>query len=453
MSEAHRGPGPSVLADPWLWGWMAAGLALRAGLALVVAPDLVPRGDEGTYLEQAHLLRSTAVLETGHFVRPPVYFAFLAALGAAADALGLELRALTGVVQSVLGTLTAIPVYRSARRLAGPRAARIAVAFLMLDPTLVAYAHLLWPETLFGLLAAIVFDGIAGLETKPPWRIGALGLVTGLALLVKPVLGLFTLLLALHWVRRLGWLRALRLALVFGGAAALVVTPWVVRNQLRYGPSILIENQGPYNLWIGNGPAPARQILEAWRALPDPVTRSRTGVERGTRAIAADPGGFVARGALRTLNLWGLEFFVVRYAVFGGYGPIAPATLLAIFWIVQLGWAAVWLAAAAGLPRASRDPTFRLLLVYAAVFSVLVFALVGTTRFRVPFALPLCVAAGLGVARALARGLRRPEWIAVAIAAAVLGLSATRPVFRTIAAGDWTQVTELRDDGWRFFRY
>ena len=49
--------------------------------------------------------------------------------------------------------------------------------------------------------------------------------------------------------------------------------------------------------------------------------------------------------------------------------------------------------------------------------------------------------------------LGRSEWIAVGIAIAVLCLSATRPIFRTIALGDWSDVETLQHDDWRFFRY
>ena len=107
-------------------------------------------------------------------------------------------------------------------------------------------------------------------------------------------------------------------ALVLGLAAMTVVTPWVIRNQLRYGPAIILENQGPYNLWIGNEPTPAPRILAEWNAIGDPVERSRTGMERGLAAIRSDPAAFLQRSALRAVNLWGLEFFVVRHIVTGG---------------------------------------------------------------------------------------------------------------------------------------
>lgn len=444
---------PGWLADRWLLGWLAAGLALRAGLALLLDPGMQLRHDETVYLAAAERLRGSGVLETGALLRPPLYIAWLALLGWPADWLGLRLPLLAKLVQCGLGAATVLPVYHSALRLAGRRAARIAAGCFALDPTLVAYCHLLWPETLFGLLVAVVFDAVAGLEARRTPAVAGLGVLIGLAVLLKPVFGLFALLLAGQWLWRLGWCQAAQLVLVCGGAATLVVAPWAVRNQLRYGPSIVLENEGPYNLWIGNDPAPALAVHREWQELGDPVTRSRVGLARGLAAIGDDPGRFAARLPQRALNLWGLEFFVVRHAIAGGYGALARGELLGAFWILQLGWAALWLAAAAGLPGLWRDPSVRLWLAYAAGFTLLVAGMVATTRFRVPFALPLAVAAGAGVERALRRRLGRAEWIAVGIALALLALSASRPLFRTLACGDWTRVAELRDSEWRFFRY
>jgi 4-amino-4-deoxy-L-arabinose transferase-like glycosyltransferase len=413
----------------------------------------VPRGDEPNYLSRALHLYRQGVLDTGDFVRPPLYFALLAGLHALSAPFDWRLALVARLAQALAGAAAAVPVYRCARRLSGARAARLAAACLLFDPTLVAYTHLLWPETFFLLLVAVVFDGVAGLERRPPWRACALGAVTGLALLLKPAFGLFTLLLAAFWLWRLGLRGALRLTLLFGGAAALVVAPWVVRNQLRYGPAILLENQAPYNLWIGNDPAPPLQILQEWQALPDPVTRSRVANERGRAAIAADPAGFVRHSAVRALNLWGLEFFVLRHAVIGGYGELGRADLLRVFWLLQLSTLLLFVAAALGLRRALRDESLRLLAVYAAVFTLVVSALVTTTRFRVPFAFLLCVSAGLGLDALFARRLAWRDAAAAACALCVLSLSATRPLFRTLGSGDFEQVEELRRVDWTFFRY
>lgn len=438
--------------DGWLLALMAVGLAIRVAATLLLDAGMHPRGDEVGYLREAAAFRRTGILETGFDVRPPLYFVLLAGFGSLADWIGASVGLVTKLFQCLASCLTAIPVYRTTRRVGGVVAARVAVAFLMFDATLIAYTHLLWPETFFLLLVAIVFDGVAAIEQRPAAVRALLGVAIGLALLLKPAFGLFTLLLAGYWWLRLGPKRALRLALLVGGVAALVISPWVVRNQLRYGPAIILENQGPYNLWMGNDPRPPRQILQEWKSL-DPLSQARTGTQRGLEAIARDPGAFAANFVRRALNLWGLEFFVVRHAIIGGYGRIDRGTFLLLFWVVQLSYAIHLLAAAAGLRSAARDPTLRLVLVYAAAFTAMVAALVVTTRWRVPFAFLTAAAAGLSVERLRTRSLGRPDLAAVAAALGLLAISLSRPLFLTIASGSFARVHELSRWSWRFFRY
>ena len=255
------------------------------------------------------------------------------------------------------------------------------------------------------------------------------------------------------WLLRLGPARALRLVLLFGAAAALVASPWVIRNQLRYGPAILLENQGAYNLWAGNARESVAEVTAEWKALPDPVTRSRVGVERGIQAIREDPAEFLWRALHRVINLWGLEYFVVRHFAIRGYGEVSREQFLWVFWAIQLAWTAQLLCGAAGLATGNRDPTLRLALLHMALFTLVVSALVGTTRFRVGFAFPLCVTAGVGLGRLLARGLSRRDLVAVLGAAALLCVSAAKPPLRTALLGDFYRVGELGQQPWRSFRY
>lgn len=450
----ERGSGlRAALDDRVLVALMGAGLLVRAVLAVAAEPVLAFTGDDRVYVEGAAALRQTGELDTGAFVRPPLYFLFLAATSWLAERIPGSWALTTMLLQSVASTATAIPVYAAARRIAGVRAARLAAAFLLFDPTLVAYTHMLWPETLYLLFASLVFHGIGEPAPRPGWREAGLGALAGAAMLTKPVFGLFTLLLFGWWVRALGLRAALRFALVFGGVAAIVVAPWLIRNQLRYGPAILLENQAAYNLWIGNGRERPWEVRDAWAAMDDPVERSRTGFERGLAGIAADPAAAARRAVDRALRLWGLEFFAVRHLAYGGYGDISRSHFLAAFWVIQLAWAAAWIAAAAGLGTAARDPGLRLVLVFAVVFTALVSLMVGTTRFRVPFAFPLSIAAGVGVTRLLSRRLSLRSLVPVGVALLLLAHSAARPMFRQMITGRFASVRELQTRTWYFFEY
>jgi len=439
-----------IVSDRWVFAMMVAGFAIRYALAIVLDGHMAFRGDEGTYTRLGATFFSND-FDTGPFVRPPLYFAFLAATRAISDPATWLLN--TKLLQCLAGVAVAIPVYRSARRVGGVRAARIAAGFVLFDPTLIAFSHLLWPETFFLLVVAIVFDGAPHLETHASWRTVGLGILTGLAMLLKPVFGLFTLLLAAHWLVRRGLSTALKIAIVFGGAAALVISPWVIRNQMLYGPSIILENQGPYNLWSGNSPESPRSILKEWRELGDPLTRSRVATERGIEAIKQDPGGFARNTVVRVLNLWGLEYFAVRHLATGGYKDLSRARILTCFWIIQIGWAIAFLAAAAGLGPVIRDPALRLAVTYSVVLTIIVSVMVSTTRFRVPFAFWISIAAGIGLERILAHRINRRTVALMCGALLVLALSASRPVFWKIITGDFEKRHELVREDWRFFRY
>ena len=143
----------------------------------------------------------------------------------------------------------------------------------------------------------------------------------------------------------------------------------------------------------------------------------------------------------------------MRYVVIGGYGPASREALLATFWGLQAAYAIALLCAALGLRRLTADPTLRLLLVHAAVFTAIVSLMVTTTRFRVPFAFLLAVASGAGLDLALTRRLRRADLVALGVATGVLAFSFTRPLFTTIATADFERVGELARWPWRFFRY
>jgi hypothetical protein len=243
--------------------------------------------------------------------------------------------------------------------------------------------------------------------------------------------------------------------LVAGVMASVVVSPWLVRNQLRYGPPVLFENESALGLWMGNDARSPRIVRREFESLPDPTTRTRVALERGLTAIGDDLAGFGSRFAVRAVNLWGLEFFVVRNLIFGSYGEVSKEVLLLVFWLLQAGYAVQLLFAAAGARRLGRAPPLRPALAFAAGLTLLVAATVSSTRSRVPLAPLLAIAAGIGADRLRGVGgrLRLSDLLAVALAVLVLGLSASRPLFGYMVWGRYESPAELRNEDWKAFRY
>jgi len=438
--------------DPVLLVLLGAALAVRIGLSIWTDEFNRFLADDLLYLRQAEAWRATGILETGALERPPGYFTFLY-LTSFLTGTGTAWHLATKVLQSIAGAAVLIPVYALADRAAGRRAARIAGAFFAFDPTTIAYCAMLWPETLYTLLTTIVFWRSSLLVPGQIARPVALGVFTGLAMLLKPAIGAFTVLLAISWLLRFGWRGAIRLSLVFATATALVLAPWVIRNQLRYGPEILLENEAPYNLWMGSHWGEPSEVFDTWHRLPDPVTRARFAAEMGRKGIVDHPADYVRRSAVRALNLWGLEWFITRNLSLEGWGKIEVSTFLRWFWLLQIAYVALLLAAAAGLRETWRDPHMRLLLVWTLLFTALVAGLVATTRFRMPFHAILAVLAGVGVARGSEGRLRALDLAPVGAAMAILVFSFHRPLFELITSGDLTDLAQLRRSRWVFFWY
>ena len=431
---------------------LATGLVVR--IAFSVWTDTFNRflADDLLYVQKAEQWRQTGILETGALERPPGYFAFLYVTSFLTGT-GTAWHVLAKILQSIASAATAVPIYALADRVAGRTAARIAAAFFLLNPTMIAYAGMLWPETLYTLLTTIVFWRTSLLQPGQIARPLILGILTGYAMLLKPAIGAFTVFLAFSWLLRFGWIGAIRLALVFATATALVLAPWVIRNQTRYGPEILLENEAPYNLWMGSHPGEPQEVFDAWHRLPDPLTRARVASEMGWQGIVDDPVGYARRSALRALNFWGLEWFVARNLALEAWGKLGVSTFLEWFWVLQVGWIATLVCAATGIRETWRDPHMKLLLAWTAFFTVLVAGLVATTRFRMPFEAVLAVLAGVGVSGIAERRLKPVDLVPAAIAVCILALSAQRPLFEFILSDELTDLAQLNRPRWNFFWY
>ncbi len=129
------------------------------------------------------------------------------------------------------------------------------------------------------------------------WRWAALlGVSLGLAALTKMWVLLIWPLLALWWMRKLGWRQAARLALVGGALTVAVIAPWVVRNTRLQGEFVLLSTNGGSNLHQGNNPCSADYLARGWDVQwirPDcmgapPPDFSETEADRWHRQAALD---------------------------------------------------------------------------------------------------------------------------------------------------------------------
>jgi 4-amino-4-deoxy-L-arabinose transferase-like glycosyltransferase len=138
-----------------------------------------------------------------------------------------------GGAQVLVATATAFLVYAIGARVMSRRAGMIAAVLATLNPYLVWHDVHLNREVLDQLLAAALVLGtlLAADRRSLKWA-AATGAVAGLAVLGNVRLALIPLVVAAYLVIRNGWGWA-PVAVV--AAAALTVTPWVVRNKVEVG--------------------------------------------------------------------------------------------------------------------------------------------------------------------------------------------------------------------------
>ncbi|MGD8718939.1 MAG: glycosyltransferase family 39 protein [Candidatus Zixiibacteriota bacterium] len=237
---------------PSRWAWIIFGVALALRLAYALVAEAPPISDEQYYVGLARNLVAGAGYTSGGVATaywPPGYPAFLAALffpfgGHFAPVM---------IVQSVLGAVSAVLVWRLGREFVSAGAARAAGLLVALCPSQIAYASRLFPAvvTAFGVLAfayaIVVYRG---------WRsaVGA-GVLAGVTGLAAPVaLVLVPAAWACELLRRTPVKRFLLRGVIMAAVAAAFVVPWSLRNLRAMGESVPISTNGGVNLWIGNNP-------------------------------------------------------------------------------------------------------------------------------------------------------------------------------------------------------
>jgi 4-amino-4-deoxy-L-arabinose transferase-like glycosyltransferase len=394
-----------------LWIWIALAFLLRAG-ALWATRDISCIYDECFYSELARSLAAGEGFQPhARHYWPPGYVAFLAAhLVAGGGWLAAK------ATQVVLSTLLVPLVYSLARRaarswdeVAGRRVALAAAAWIALHPTLVAYSHYLWSETLFlpiftgGLLLAI-----AARDTASGGRAAAAGVLFGLSCLIKLVALFLVPLLAVWLLLGPGEPRQrLRGAVLLMLATFAVILPWTIRNAAVHGRFVLVETTTGKNLVRGNNrrpPAnwdwgmerPARgMVRETGCNQVDLIDLNACLTRRGIEWIANHPGSFARRAGTKVADLVNPTSFLVRHVrkgVYGGWPPwLADATVLVVALYNMMLMALAVIGWTLGPPSSTRQ-AMALTTVYIVAVHVATFAM---SRFRLPLEPFLAVGAAL----------------------------------------------------------
>ena len=183
-----------------------------------------------------------------------------------------------GFVQILVATATAFLVYAIGARVMSRRAGTVAAVLSTLNPYLVWHDVHLNREILDQLVgAAFVLCALIAADRRSWTWATAAGVCGGLAMLGNVRLLLLPVLVALYLVFRTGWTWA-PLALV--AAAAVTVTPWVVRNRVEVGCFALTTD--------GARAVEGEQLADVRPARRGQVDRRRP---RPARTSLPQPGG------------------------------------------------------------------------------------------------------------------------------------------------------------------
>jgi 4-amino-4-deoxy-L-arabinose transferase-like glycosyltransferase len=234
-------------------------LSLRAwtlivlGLALLVRAPLLgtitASSDTSQYLATADDLWAGRGFESAAQYRTPGYPLFLAlvkllpgsTLGAAST-----VQHLCGAV--LAATLVALG-WRWFGRLVGVLSGLLAAS----SPLLASLEQQLTPDFLFCVTcfaATAILIELGRRDRLGPWTSAGVGTICGVCALIKPG-GQFLLVVPLGamLLAKVGWRRAWRLGLCAAAGAAVAVSPWVIRNVVRFdNPALSV--QGGQSLWL-----------------------------------------------------------------------------------------------------------------------------------------------------------------------------------------------------------
>lgn len=252
---AARRERPLLTAAPWLEGVLVVAVALLIRALLFQAHP--PSEAHGFADSHGYFTNARRLLETGtsfwadtvwhrwfHWLRPPGYFAFVAAVFKLTGGTVWEV----GLVQVALLSLVAGAVYLTALPLFGRGAALAAGLVVALDPHSVTSPLWIMSEPLFVVFVALGLAALAKASTEASWPASALaGLALGLAALVRSGPGAFVPLAAAALIAG-GRRRGVRPALALLAGFVLTVLPWCVRNSVLYGHAMGVADITLHNL-------------------------------------------------------------------------------------------------------------------------------------------------------------------------------------------------------------
>ena len=166
------------------------------------------------------------------------------------------------LLQAVISALTTVLAYLIGERLFGKAYAWIPFLLMLAYPMFSFWTIYVLTETTYIFMITLFLWAVTFYSQNVQrgkihlWSTLLLGIILGLSNLVRPILLLiFPVLFLWQWFLN-GWdfKKGLRDIILVALAMSLVMSPWWVRNALRYHQFVAATNYGSYELYAGNNP-------------------------------------------------------------------------------------------------------------------------------------------------------------------------------------------------------
>lgn len=404
------------------------GFAWRVFYTLALEPRFKPMvfADEAWYVAQAHRLFGAhpfSQVANQNYLRidptlPSAQHGPLASLLLAPLAQLTHSVTVLRLQNVALGTLVIVVVGLLGRQVAGARVGLIAAGLAALDPGLWIRDGIAASEPLAELLVATtLLLAFRYLSAASWWRAAGLGLVLGLAVLARPELMLFAVLVGAPvlllgswrgsssdtqpWARRLG-------APVLAAAVALAtLSPWLAYNHGRFDSSVTLTDNLGTTLVGANcdagfyGRLAGYDDFFCWAASYKRAVKQTTDEAKQSQLMRADAMGYLHQHwgrlvvvmPMREAWLLGLRSpsWVVEQSTYIGQPRWATWSQAVSFWFI-LALTAVGAIAA----KRRRITTWPLWMSVASMLLVAA-AFVGHWRYRVSAEVALLVLAAIGL--------------------------------------------------------
>ncbi len=241
----------------------------------------------------------------------------------------------------ILSAIIILLMYRYTLRCFGPPTALISALITAVLPEFLYACVSPTPTLVFQLLALLIL--ILSQDAHGTGKSVLLGAAIAVSILFRAEMALFWLLFSLLFMLE----KRLRTVLVSSAVVMLVLSPWSVRNTVRFGRFFPLTTSAGLNLYRGNnaygiGDWGDEAIMQELRKCEGPQFEARMDslyTKKALAEIAHSPGAAAGMSLVKLFNFWCLNISDRRVYTRINYIPAALFSIL-FFWgaIASFSW-------------------------------------------------------------------------------------------------------------------